>query len=122
MLPARVGAVQRSGSCLLPQVFAVKYYQPRLYEYPKFDATFRRMLTDAEAAADSARRPTRQPETTSDGRAGRIVRAFFFNHVQFPLVPLCLHHKGSALGVHSMCWTARCCAEPADLRLCDSKL
>lgn len=45
----------------------VKHYQPHLYEYPKFDATFRRMLADAEAAADAARRPTAQAKTGPAG-------------------------------------------------------
>lgn len=36
----------------------MKHYQPRLYEYPKFDATFRRLLSQAEAQSEAARRPT----------------------------------------------------------------
>jgi len=42
------------------QAFAVKHYQPRLYEYPKFDATFRRLLSEAEAHSEAGRRPTLQ--------------------------------------------------------------
>jgi len=57
------------------QVFVVKHYQPHLYEYPKFDATFRRMLADAEAAADAARRPTAQakPGPAGADKKGRRV-------------------------------------------------
>ena len=64
-----------------PQAFAAKHYQPRLYEYPKFDSTFRRLLADAEAQSDAARRPTLQQNggtanghTHQVGRKGALAR------------------------------------------------
>jgi hypothetical protein len=56
------------------QVFAVKHYQPHLYEYPKFDGAFRRLLADAEAAAEASRRPTAQPKTVPATTNGQRVR------------------------------------------------
>ena len=68
-----LNGVDQAGCCNT-QVFAVKHYQPHLYEYPKFDGTFRRLLADAEAAAEAARRPTAQLKTTPATTNGQKVR------------------------------------------------
>lgn len=53
----------------------MKHYQPRLYEYPKFDATFRRLLSEAEAHSEAGRRPTLQQHqgiATTNGHSQQV--------------------------------------------------
>lgn len=70
----------------------MKHYQPHLYEYPKFDATFRRLLADAEAAAEAARRPTAQPKTAPAMTNGQRVSLFtrFFGCLEHSSQQPCL--------------------------------
>ena len=59
---------------LLVQVFVVKHYQPRLYEFPEFEDSFRALLRDAEAAADlSKHAPVQRKQLAGSGKKVSIL-------------------------------------------------
>jgi hypothetical protein len=48
----------------------VKHYQPRKYDYPEFEDSFRALLRDAEAAADvSKHAPAQRKQAVANGTA-----------------------------------------------------
>ena len=48
----------------------VKHYQPRKYDYPEFEDSFRALLRDAEAAADvSKHAPAQRKQAVGNGTA-----------------------------------------------------
>ena len=54
------------------QAFVVKHYQPRKFDYPEFEDSFRALLRDAEAAADvSKHAPAQRKQAVGNGLAVR---------------------------------------------------
>lgn len=49
------------------QVFVVKHYQPRVFDFPEFEDTFRALLRDAETAADLNKNTPVQRKQLSGG-------------------------------------------------------
>ena len=59
----------------------VKHYQPRRYDYPEFEDSFRALLRDAEAAADAGKhapaRGGKQPATANGVAVSSTASACF---------------------------------------------
>lgn len=49
------------------QAFVVKHYQPRVYDFPEFEDTFRSLLREAEAAADLSKHAPVQRKQLAGG-------------------------------------------------------